>query len=151
MCCARKETVDTDTVVTSRNGDRKIMQFIRITSRPPSRKRKWNLLGQYGHFSTFTPKNGKSYNLTPVTHFNGILSRLRQLLATESPLKMIKNAFYFISKALFLLKIFKFLSRHFGQVAKRLDKKDKSNFKFYDVTAWLTNNCITHIVQYVDK
>ena len=31
--CARKETVDIDTLVTSRNGDRKIMQFIRIISR----------------------------------------------------------------------------------------------------------------------
>ena len=31
-------------------------------------------------------------------------------LATGSPLKMIKNAFYFTSKALFVLKIFKFLS-----------------------------------------
>ena len=39
---ARKETVDIDILVTSRNGDRKIMQSIRITSRPPSRKRKWN-------------------------------------------------------------------------------------------------------------
>ena len=40
--CARKETVDIDTLVTSRNGDRKIMQSIRITSRPHLRKRKWN-------------------------------------------------------------------------------------------------------------
>ena len=31
-------------------------------------------------------------------------------LTTESPLKMIKNDFYFTSKALFVLKIFKFLS-----------------------------------------
>ena len=37
---ARKETVDIDTLVTSRNGDRKFMQSIRITSRPPSRIRK---------------------------------------------------------------------------------------------------------------
>ena len=29
----------------------------------------------------------------------------------EDPLKMMKNAFYFILKALFVLKIFKFLSR----------------------------------------
>ena len=36
--CARKETVDIDILVTSRNGDRKIMQSIRITSRTPSRK-----------------------------------------------------------------------------------------------------------------
>ena len=38
--CVRKETVDIDILVTSRNGDRKIMQSIRITSRPPSSKRK---------------------------------------------------------------------------------------------------------------
>ena len=31
--CVRKETVDIDILVTSRNGDRKIMQSIRITSR----------------------------------------------------------------------------------------------------------------------
>ena len=36
----------------------------------------------------------------------------------ESPLKTIKNAFYFILKALFILKIFKFLSWHFGHVEK---------------------------------
>ena len=40
----------------------------------------------------------------------GALSGLKQFLVTESPLKMMKNAFYFISKALFILKIFKFLS-----------------------------------------
>ena len=36
----------------------------------------------------------------------------------ESPLKMLKNAFYFILKALFVLKIFKFLSRPFDHVGK---------------------------------
>ena len=36
--CARKETSDID-ILTSRNGDRKTMQSIRITSRPPSRVR----------------------------------------------------------------------------------------------------------------
>ena len=44
---ARKETVDIDILVTSRNGDRKIMQSIRITSRPPSRKKKWKQLSQF--------------------------------------------------------------------------------------------------------
>ena len=38
------------------------------------------------------------------------LSGLRQFLATESHLKMMKNAFYFASKAHFVPKIFKFLS-----------------------------------------
>ena len=37
--CARKEIVDIDILVTSRNGDRKIMQSIRITSRPTSKKK----------------------------------------------------------------------------------------------------------------
>ena len=32
--CARKETVDIDILVTSKNGDRKIMESIKITSRP---------------------------------------------------------------------------------------------------------------------
>ena len=45
--CAMKETVDIDILVTSRNGDRKIMQSIRIMSRPPLRKRKWNQLSQF--------------------------------------------------------------------------------------------------------
>ena len=37
---------------------------------------------------------------------------------SESPLKMMKNTFYFIIKALFILKIFKFLSCHFVHVKK---------------------------------
>ena len=40
--CSRKETVNINFLVTSRSGDRKIMQSIRITSRPPSRISKWN-------------------------------------------------------------------------------------------------------------
>ena len=83
--------------------------------------------------------------------FKDALSGLRQFLEAESPLKIMKNNFYFTSKVLFVLKIFKFLSRLFGHVAKRLDKKDKVNFKFYDVTAWLTNSCNTHIVQSLNK
>ena len=53
----------------------------------------------------------------------------------ESPFKMMKNAIYFTSKALFVLEIFKFLSCLFGHVAKRLDKKGKVNFNLGDVKA----------------
>ena len=49
------------------------------------------------------------------------LSGLRQFLASESPLKLMKNAFYFTSKFIFVLKIVKFLSGLFGHVSKRLD------------------------------
>ena len=45
--CAKKETVDKDILATSRNGDRKIMQSIRIMSRPTTRIRKRNQFGQF--------------------------------------------------------------------------------------------------------
>ena len=44
---ARKETVDIDILVTSRNGGRKIMQSVRIKSRATTRKRKGNQLSQF--------------------------------------------------------------------------------------------------------
>ena len=47
---------------------------------------------------------------TANSRFKGALSGLRQLLTTENPLKVMKNAFHITSKALFVLKIFKFLS-----------------------------------------
>ena len=72
--------------------------------------------------------------------FKGSLSGLWQFLPIESPLKMMENALYFTSKAFFVFKVFKFLSWLSGHVAKHLDWKDKVNFKFYEVTAWLTNN-----------
>ena len=49
---------------------------------------------------------------------------------------MMKNAYYFTLKAIFVLKIFKFLSWGSGQVEKRLHWKDKIVFKVHDVTTW---------------
>ena len=50
--CVRKETVAIDILLTSRNGDRKITQSIRITSGPPSRKSMWSKLSQFSRTST---------------------------------------------------------------------------------------------------
>ena len=44
--CVRKETVDIDILAAFKNGDRKIINSTRITSRPPSRIRKWNQFNQ---------------------------------------------------------------------------------------------------------
>ena len=52
---------------------------------------------------------------------------------TEHLIKMMKNAFYFILKAHFVLRMFKVLSSFFGHVRKGVDKKAKANFKIYDV------------------
>ena len=62
-----------------------------------------------------------------------------------------ENYFYFIFKALFILKIFKFLSRLFGHAEKQLDWKDKIHFKVSDDTTWEKNNCNTYIAQYLKK
>ena len=64
---------------------------------------------------------------------------------------MMKNAFYFILKALFVLKIFTFLSLLFGHVEKRIDKKDKVNFKFYDVASWLTKTILIHLLRNISR
>ena len=58
----------------------------------------------------FRQKNGfhiKKRVFQAKLHIKGALSGLRQFLAAENSLKMMKNA-YFISKAVFVLKIFKF-------------------------------------------
>ena len=49
-----------------------------------------------------------------------------------------KNAFYFMLKAVFVLEIF-FLSKRFGY-AEKLNKKAMINVKIDDVTNWTTNN-----------
>ena len=62
-----------------------------------------------------------------------------------------KNVFYFILNGLLVLKTFKFLSSLFGYAEKRLDSKDKINFKIYDILIWLTNNSNANIDQYLKK
>ena len=65
--------------------------------------------------------------------------------AFSGQMQFMKNTFYFTLKALFVLKIFKYLSWLSVCVVKRFDWKDKVNFKIYDVTAWLTNNCAQYL------
>ena len=81
-----------------------------------------NLYYEYfpGNFPTFFRTN-VIQNIFRWLLLKGALSSLIKFLANESRLKVMENAFYFILKALFVLKIFEFLSLHFGRVAKRLD------------------------------
>ena len=68
----------------------------------------------------------------------------------ESPISMVKNAFYFILKAFFVT--FQLLLWLFGNVEKTSWLKiNKVNFKIYDVTPWLTNNYKTYVAQYLTK
>ena len=62
------------------------------------------------------------------------------------PLKVMKNAFYFILKALFILRYLSFCPGFCGQVGKWLDRKAKVNSKIYDVTTWETNIYNVHTV-----
>ena len=63
--------------------------------------------------------------------------------SNETSLKMMRNAFYLMLKALFVLEIFTFLSCLFGYGVKRLDKQAKVNLKIYVVTDWTANITIT--------
>ena len=83
-----------------------------------------------------------------LTEVKGLLSGLRYL-SIYSPLAMIKNVFYLMFKALFVVKVFTFLSWLFGYIGKRLDKKTMINFKIYELTDWTGNNYNTHISQYL--
>ena len=51
------------------------------------------------------------------------LPGLKPFMVIKSLFKMIKNAFYFTWKALFVLVIFKFLFWIFGHIGKRLHRK----------------------------
>ena len=57
------------------------------------------------------------------SHLKSALSGLKQFLSFESPLKMMKNTFYFILKPRFALKILKLLSLIFGHIEKQLTLK----------------------------
>ena len=50
-------------------------------------------------------------------------------MANEHPLKMIKNACYFIVKSLFVFKYLNLCPDFFGHMGKRLDNKIKVSFK----------------------
>ena len=80
----------------------------------------------------------------------GALSSLRRFFGNWKPFENDEKC-YFTLKVLFALKIFKFLFWLFGHVEKRLDYKDKLNFKTCDVTTCLTNNCNAHIDLYLKK
>ena len=54
-------------------------------------------------------KNISYFILKALFVLKGPFSDLRQFLAIESPLKMMKYTFYFTSKALSVLETFKFL------------------------------------------
>ena len=73
-------------------------------------------------------------------YFIGALSGLRQFLATEHPLKIMKIDFYFTLKDLFALETFQFFFWIFGHEEKWLDKKAK-----------VTNNYNVHFARYLKK
>ena len=88
----------------------------------------FNLYGEYISTKVYsysgllsTRKSSALLNKKIKFSIKGALSGLRQFLAIENPLKMMKKAFYFTSKPLSALKIFKFLSSLFGHVVKQPD------------------------------
>ena len=80
----------------------------------------------------------------------GPLSDLRQFLTTENPLTMMKNAFHFMLKALFVLKIFTFFVLIFWSCRNGLMKKLSLISKF--MTSQAAQKTITiHILPNLRK
>ena len=87
-------------------------------------------------------------------YVKGTLLGLRQFLKTKNPLKTMKNAFHFTLKYFFVLKIhvLKFLSGLFCHVETAwLEDKVNSKSQRWKQTTLETNNCNTHIVQYLEN
>ena len=72
-------------------------------------------------------------------------------MAIASPVRMKKDALYFIKKLFSFWSYLAFCSDFFYHVGKRLDKKAKVNFKIYDVKNRETNNYNTDITQHLRK
>ena len=72
------------------------------------------------------------------------------LLLLFKPFKKDEKFFLFYVKRVFLpvSRYLNFCLDFLVIQKKRLDQKDKVNFKFYDVTTWLSNNYNTHFAQY---
>ena len=64
---------------------------------------------------------------------------------------MMKKAFYFTLKIIFVLEITQFLVWIFVHVGKRFDRKANVNFKIYDVTNWITINYSTYIARFLKE
>ena len=72
-----------------------------------------------------------------------VLKTHSQVFGNWKLFKNDENCFLFPFKAFFVLKILQYLSWFFVHVEKRLIRKLKASFKFYDVTTWIINNSNT--------
>ena len=76
--------------------------------------------------------------------------RSETVFGNRKPFK-IDGKCVFTLKALFVCKIYNFLSWVFGLLEKWFDYKDKINFRIYDITTLERNNCNTDNAQYHKK
>ena len=80
-------------------------------------RKSWKLFSSFLGFQVIYQRS-KNNKLKDVYLPCNLIKGLGQFLITESPLKTMKNAFYFTLKAILVLKIFKFLFWLFGHVEK---------------------------------
>ena len=86
------------------------------------------------------------------TTFKACVCYFSLFLPNGSPSIITKNAFYFIQKALFIVKIFKLLYFRLPlPVNHWLIGWWRINLKAYDVSNCLNENLITHFVCYLEK
>ena len=120
LVSAYRAFTETDEVRISNVNTPKIFSYQKHCSTSSIQKLKWDRF--FFFFSEFSSSTCKCKFLDRMfsVNFKGALSCPRQFLATETPLKKMKNAFYYTSEALFVLKILNFLCWLFGQNLKKL-------------------------------
>ena len=97
----------------------KIMKHLNTVNTLDKDKGQWLT----SNFNKYTKSNTTTYNFHTKECENLKVGRspskqICVICLIESPFKIMKNAFYFILETLLVLKIFSFLSRLFGHVAK---------------------------------
>ena len=80
------------------------------------------------------------------TKFSKAHSHVWDCYGNWNPFKINMKCFLFQLKSSFCSKDIEVFVLIFRSCRKTAWLKDKFNFKFYKVTAWLTNNCSTHIL-----
>ena len=113
----------------------RVLFYPEVTSRAESssvKNRNCRILEMCRMFSCFS--------INPIKCRKGALSGLRQFLATETPLKMIKNGFCFTPNLFCSHDVLVFVSTFWSF-------RKKITFKIY-VATWETTDRNIHVVQY---
>ena len=93
----------------------------------------------------------KGYLVKPLSNHERRTLGAETIFGNWKSFKNDKKCFLFHLKSSFRSQDIWVFALTFWSCIEKTWLKTLINFKFYDVTAWLTSNCNTHIAQYLEK